>query len=96
MRSRVGWTMELDAQLRCLRADGMTWDRIAETMALGRNTVLERGRKIGARREISQVATAEEEPRDRLPRQAGHPVTWNLINLGTVLEGTPYPYPVFL
>lgn len=26
---------------------------------------------------------------------AGHPVTWGLLTAGTVLEGTPYPFPVF-
>jgi hypothetical protein len=37
-----------------------------------------------------------EEARDRPSRQAGHPLTWDLINAGTVLEGEAYPYPVFL
>ena len=26
---------------------------------------------------------------------AGHPTTWGLLVAGTVLDGTPYPYPVF-
>jgi hypothetical protein len=96
MKPRVDWTPTLDARIRELRGVGMTWDRIAETMGLGRNTVLERGRKIGASRMARPRVEVEEEPRDRPARQAGHPDTWHLITIGTVLEGEPYPYPVFL
>jgi hypothetical protein len=96
MRSPVKWTPELDARLRLLRSGGMTWDGIAVAMGLGRNTVLERGRKIGARRVLQKPPCVVEETRDRAPRQAGHPLTWALITLGTVLEGEAYPYPVFL
>ncbi len=95
MRAHVRWTTELDERLRALRRAGLTWDAIAESMELGRNTVLERGRKIGARRAAPAPAVAEES-RDRPPRQAGHPVTWALLTVGTVLEGEAYPYPVFL
>jgi hypothetical protein len=83
-------------RLRALRGSGMTWDGIAAEMGLGRNTVLERGRRIGARRMPVAQTCPQEEPRDRPPRQAGHPLTWELINRGTVLEGEAYPYPVFL
>lgn len=96
MRAHVKWNEELDGQLRSLRAAGVTWDRIAGAMGLGRNTVLERGRKIGARRLRPAGATVLEEPRDRPPRQAGHPATWSLLTNGTVLDGEAYPYPVFL
>jgi hypothetical protein len=97
MKSRIAWTPGLDSQIRDLRREGVTWDRIADSLGLGRNTVLERGRRIGARRPPGrQAVAAAEEPRDRLPRQAGHPDTWGLITAGTVLEGEPYPYPVFL
>ena len=48
-------------------------------------------------------ADIEEDRRDfpdrrpsRPPLCAGHPTTWDLINKGTVLEGSPYPLPVFL
>jgi hypothetical protein len=86
----------MDAKLRTLRGGGMTWDAIAAFMGLSRNTVLERGRKIGARRFIQALPNAVVEARDRPARQAGHPLTWGLINAGTVLEGETYPYPVFL
>ena len=96
MRAHVRWTPELDGQLCRLRLAGVTWDGIAATMSLGRNTVLERGRKIGARRSKPVPLRAESEARDRAPRQAGHPATWELITAGTLLEGECYPYPVFL
>ncbi len=95
MRARVQWTPELDGRLRQFRSGGMTWDGIARAMELGRNTVLERGRKIGARRDKPQPR-AQAEARDRPARQAGHPETWGLITAGTLLEGEAYPYPVFL
>jgi hypothetical protein len=96
MRAHVKWTPDLDMRLRELRGAGTTWDGIAAAMGLGRNTVLERGRKIGARRVTRVPLCAVEEPRDRPARQAGHPLTWGLLNKGTVLEGEAYPYPVFL
>jgi hypothetical protein len=64
-------------------------------MGLGRNTVLERGRKIGARR-MAPLPASPEEPKDRAARQASHPLTWGLLTRGTVLDGEAYPYPVFL
>ncbi len=96
MRAHVHWTPELDDRLRGLRTANMTWDAIALAMGLGRNTVLERGRKIGARRLRLCVPVAAEEARDRPARQAGHPETWGLLTAGTLLEGEAYPYPVFL
>ena len=96
MRAHVQWTPELDARLRGLREAGVTWDAIAEALGLGRNTVLERGRKIGARRLRPRPMAVVEEARDRPARQAGHPLTWSLLTAGTVLEGEAYPYPVFL
>lgn len=95
MRAHVKWTPELDERLRGLRAAGTTWDGIAAALSLGRNTVLERGRKIGARR-LPPLRLDAEELRDRAARQAGHPQTWGLLTCGTVLDGEAYPFPVFL
>ncbi|MEJ0047569.1 MAG: AsnC family protein, partial [Rhodospirillales bacterium] len=98
MRARVVWTADLDGQMRALRMAGLTWDAVALDMGLGRNTVLERGRRIGARRPRPQqqpIAMAEEAA-DRPTRPPGHPDTWGLITAGTVLQGAPYPFPVFL
>jgi hypothetical protein len=96
MRAWVVWTEARDEQLRALRDAGLTWDAIAETMGLGRNTVLERARKTGVRMWRQRAPAAIVEARDRPARQAGHPQTWAMITDGTVLEGERYPYPVFL
>lgn len=32
---------------------------------------------------------------DRPPLPAGHALTWGALIAGTVLEGTPYPFPVW-
>src|SRR5271155_1597203 len=96
MRGQVVWTAALDSEVRALRTAGLTWDAVAREMRLGRNTVLERGRRIGARRPRQHSEPATEEAADRPAKPAGHPDTWGLITAGTVLEGAPYPFPVFL
>jgi hypothetical protein len=92
----VAWTAALDDRLKMLRAAGLTWDGVAASMGMGRNTVLERGRRIGARKLRPVVVLELAEAVDRPARQPGHPLTWGLITSGTVLEGEAYPYPVFL
>lgn len=94
MATRVAWTAEQDARLNALRASGLTWDAVAASLGLRRNTVHERGRRIGARR-APPCRPPPEDP-NRGPRCPGHPETWGLLIRGTLLEGTPYPYPVFL
>jgi hypothetical protein len=96
MRACVVWTETRDEQLRALREAGLTWDAIAGAMDLGRNTVLERARKIGVRMWRQRAPAEMVEARDRPARQAGHPQTWGMITAGTVLEGERYPFPVFL
>jgi hypothetical protein len=95
MRTRVVWTAALDSEVRALRTAGLTWGAVAREMRLGRNTVLERGRRIGARRPRMHAEPVMEEAADRPAKPAGHPDTWGLITAGTVLEGAPYPFPVF-
>jgi len=95
MPQRIVWTPSRDAQIRRLRAEGATWDAIAMAMSVSRFTAIERGRRIGAKRPPPAAAAPSEDPmRPALP--AGHPRTWNALTQGTVLEGTAYPYPVFL
>jgi hypothetical protein len=95
MLKRIQWTDEMDEQIRRLRWEWMTWDSIGTQLSLSRNTVLERGRKIGASKS-PPVAVVKAEAVDRPCLQPGHPETWGLITRGTVLDGAPYPYPVFL
>ena len=80
--------------IRKLRGEGATWAKIAESLSLSRYRVMERGRGIGAQRPRPEPVQAEDLGRPPLP--AGHPLTWNLLTSGTVLEGTRYPLPVFL
>ena len=96
MRAGTVWTPTLDGKLLSLRAAGAAWADIALELGLGRYTVVERGRRLGARRAPRTRSLMVVEDRDRPPRAAGHPDSWGLITAGTVLEGQAYPYPVFL
>lgn len=92
-RRRVVWTADMNKRLRALRWGGMTWDGIAAAMNMGRNTVLERGRKIGARRQVTLRVAPE--PVDRPARCAGHPETWGMLWQGLQTKPLPYPFQVF-
>lgn len=94
MTARNDWSAPKDAQLRRMRAQGATWDEIASVLGLGRWKVIERGRRIGARLPPPEFTPEPEDPeRDAMP--PGDPRSWDAINAGTVLEGQPYPLPVF-
>jgi hypothetical protein len=94
MPNKLAWTDAQDTQLRRLRAEGASWDNIAAALGVTRWAVIERGRRIGARRPPPDfVPTAEDLGREPLP--PGHPNSWGRIILGTVLDGMPYPLPVF-
>lgn len=94
MPMKLIWTDAQDTQIRRLRMEGASWDMIAAILGLARWTTIERGRHIGARpppREF--VPPPDDQGRDPLP--AGHPRTWSMLTVGTILENTPYPQPVF-
>jgi hypothetical protein len=91
----MSWTPALDNRLMALRQAGVTWPALAQAMGLGRNAVIERGRRLGARNLRRQLPVAVIEALDRPPRPPGHPDSWGLITAGTVLEGSAYPFPVF-
>lgn len=94
MPTKLIWTDAQDSQIKRLRGEGEAWDAIAAALGLSRWTVIERGRRLGAHRPPKEFVPPPEDPgRDPLP--AGHPRSWNVITEGTVLEGTPYPLPVF-
>ena len=83
-----------DAQIRRLRMEGASWDLVATVLGLSRWATIERGRRIGARLPPREHIPPPEDPaRDALP--AGHPRTWDVLTVGTLLENTPYPLPVF-
>ena len=88
------WTEARDLQLKRMRAEGATWNQIAAALGLSRFAVIERGRRLGARKPPPDHTSAlADQEREALP--AGHAVTWGSITAGTVLEGAAYPYPVF-
>jgi hypothetical protein len=94
MPKKIEWTAAQDMQIRRMRAEGSAWDAIAAAIGVTRWTAIERGRRIGARRPPADFVPPPESPtRDALP--AGHPRSWGVLIAGTVLEGTPYPLPVF-
>jgi hypothetical protein len=81
MKSRIAWTTELDAELRRRRGLRETWQVICAGMGLGRNSIIERCRKIGARKGVATAAGPVDD-KDRPALAAGHPASWALINAG--------------
>lgn len=89
MPRKITWTEAQDMQIRRLRAEGRTWDEIGAAMGLTRWTVIERGRRVGAKPPPPDCVPAPPDPnRDPLP--AGSPVTWAAITQDTVLAGVPF------
>ena len=94
MPHKLSWTDAQDFTIRRMRAEADTWERIARTLGMSRYTVIERGRRLGAQLPPAGVQPPPEDPRrDALP--AGHPISWEPITAGTLLDGCPYPLPCF-
>ncbi len=94
MPRKIEWTAPQDTQIKRMRAEGKSWDSIAAVLGVTRWTAIERGRRIGARRPPPGFVPEPDSPtRDTLP--PGDPRTWGPLTQGTLLEGTPYPMPVF-
>ena len=97
MPVKYEWSAAQDETLRGLRAAKVTWDEAAVRLGVGRNTVIERARRIGIQKRgvVQPPPPIIHEALDRRPRPAGHRDTWGTITAGTVLDGEAYPYPVF-
>jgi len=93
MPKRIIWTDAQDTRIKRMRAERASWDTIAEAVGVTRWTVIERGRRLGARLPPPDFEPAPEDP-DRPALPPGHVETWGIINMGTSLEGVPYPLPV--
>ena len=94
MPKKLVWTDAQDTRIRRLRIEGASWDTIAGVLGFTRWTVIERGRRIKAMRPPRDFLPPPEDlARDPLP--AGHPRSWGVITAGSVLEGAPYPFPLF-
>lgn len=87
------WTEADDGKLRRLRAEGATWDAIAEALGLSRWMVIDRGRRLGARLPPPDHVPKPDLARPPLP--AGHRTSWALLTDGTPLAGARYPFRVF-
>jgi hypothetical protein len=94
MPKKLEWSEGQDLIIRRMRMEGSTWDAIAAALGVSRYTAIDRGRRIGAERPPAGFCLPPEDPR-REPLPAGHPRCWKAITDGTLLEGTPYPLPVF-
>jgi hypothetical protein len=92
MPRKIEWTEAQDMKIRRMRTESASWDVIAVAVGVTRWTVIERGRRLGARLPPHDFEPPGEDPeRPALP--PGHPETWDVIIKGTPLEGMPYPIP---
>ncbi len=98
MALKIQWSAHADQQLRTMRDHGGTWHIIATQLQIGRSAVIERARRLGI--PPAPVSSSRPVPvpcrADRTCMPPGHPLTWAAITAGTILDGEPYPYPVFL
>lgn len=93
MPSPIHWTDTIDTAIRRMRASHrMSLDAIGEQLGLHRETIRTRARELG----IDKPVPPEEHTdgrRHALP--PGHPISWDAITKGTLLDGLAYPEPVF-
>jgi hypothetical protein len=92
MPRKIDWTEGQDMMIRRMRAESASWDVIAVAVGVTRWTVIERGRRLGARLPPPDFEPSLPDP-DRPALPPGHPDTWGSIIRGTTLEGMPYPIP---
>ena len=90
MPRKITWTNAQDSQIKRMRAEGATWDMIAEVLAVTRWTVIDRGRRIGALSPPADFTPPPDDP-ERPAMPAGDPRSWGAITDGSTLEGMPYP-----
>jgi hypothetical protein len=92
MPKKIEWTAAQDLKIKRMRAESASWDHIAVAVGVTRWTVIERGRRLGARLPPPDAEPRMEDP-DRAALPPGHAETWGVINKGMLLEGMPYPIP---
>jgi hypothetical protein len=98
MSTAISWSPHADAQLLHLRAVGLPWHAVASHLSVGRNSVIERARRLGLPA-IDRFAPSPRKNPTRVDRPAlapGHPLSWQAITDNSLLEGAAYPFPVFL
>ena len=92
MPKKIEWTAAQDSKIKRMRAESASWDNISAAIGVTRWTVIERGRRIGARLPPPDFQPRPEDP-DRPALPPGHQETWGVINKGLSLEGMAYPMP---
>jgi len=92
MPKKIAWTEVQDSKIKRMRTEYASWDCIADAIGVTRWTVIERGRRIGARLPPPDFEPRTEDP-ERPPLPPGHHATWGAITRGTCLEGMVYPIP---
>ena len=98
MTASIAWSPQADALILQLRAAGFSWRTLASELRVGRNSIIERARRLGLP-PASRLAAPPRpvlERTERPPLPSGHPLSWQAITINTPLEGAPYPYPVYL
>jgi hypothetical protein len=89
---RIEWTEVQDSKIKRMRAESASWDTIAVAVGVTRWTVIERGRRLGARLPPPDFEPPSEDP-ERPALAPGHKETWDVIIKGMSLEGMIYPIP---
>jgi hypothetical protein len=88
------WASAQDVCIRRLRAEGATWETIAEDLGLTRWIVIARDRRRRDRLPPPTFVAVRDDP-GCAPLPAGHVRTWGAMNAGTALAHEPYPLPMF-
>lgn len=88
MARKIVWTEGQDARIRRMRAEGASWDIIAQQLGLARWTVIERAKLLGIGRAAAPVVAMDDLMRPPLP--AGHPDSWDAITRDTSLAGLSF------
>ena len=85
------------AKFRSMVESGLTSSTISRELRAGYRYIENLREKIYGDKEYGLPVPVKEESdiRDlrRGPKPPGDPATWGAITSGTLLEGTPYPYP---
>ena len=94
MPVKIAWTEAQDLKIKRLRAERASWETIAAEAGVSVWAAVDRARRIGARPPPPDYLPPPEDP-EREAYPAGHPSCWTPIVAGTLLDGVPYPLPVF-